>query len=59
MKEYDIGGDVLLIDEDGFYSYIPEHCPECHCFQEVNYKDFSCKSIQVCGQCKHEMYLKF
>ncbi len=57
-KEYDIDGNLLSI-EDSCYSNIPEYCPECYCVQVENYKDFSSKTIQVCEQCKYEMYLAF
>ena len=36
-----------------------EHCPECHCAvgDDWQYKDFSCKTIIICAQCKTEIEL--
>ena len=53
-----VKGEPLTIDEENNYNDIPEHCPECHCVQSVNYREFSNKRIQVCEQCGNEMYLQ-
>jgi len=56
---FDTKGNKLTINENGEYSGIPEKCIECHCSQNENYKDFSCKSIHICEQCGTEYYLYF
>ncbi len=58
---YDTNGNILTIDEDtNEYSWIPEHCEECHCAQgEPNYKDYTGKSVHVCEQCGTEYKLSF
>lgn len=36
-----------------------ERCPECHCAvgDDWDYKDFTCKTVIVCPQCKTEIYM--
>ena len=57
-QEYDISGKKLTMNEEGEFSNIPESCPECNCVQVENWKDFSNNTIQVCGQCSHEMHVQ-
>ena len=56
--KFTLMGEELKIDEEGNYNGIPENCPECHCSQSPNYKDFTCHTVHVCEQCGTEMYLK-
>lgn len=55
---YDIDGNILKVDEDSYYSGIPERCVECDCIQsKANWKDYSNKAIHVCAQCGTEYYI--
>jgi len=57
--KFTINNKFLYINENGEYSGIPENCPECHCVQDVNYRDFTNKTVQVCEQCGTKMYLSY
>jgi len=56
-KLFDIHGEPLEMNREGEYTDIPERCPECHCVQTENWKEFTNHTVQVCEQCAHEMHV--
>jgi hypothetical protein len=49
-----------LSAEDALFLIGVDKCPECHCAvgKGTDFKDFSNKTIVVCGQCGTEMWLE-
>lgn len=56
-KLFDIHGEPLEVNCEGEYTDVPEKCPECHCVQTENWKDFTNHTVHVCDQCGTEMHV--
>jgi len=54
IPQYQINGVVLMINQDGEYTYVPEECEDCHKQQTRNFKEYTEETVHVCPHCSRE-----